>query len=120
MWARLADELIDHHKVIEAGAAIGKNGAVIAIGFYSLGLMYANKHLTDGHLSLAVVRSFRQAENPIAIADALVSAGLWEKNGSGYIIHDFHDHNPHSTDVKQKREDDRRRKARERGRGRDS
>lgn len=111
MWSRLDDELIDHAKVFAAGELIGKNGPAVALGFYAVGLMWANKHLTDGHLPIAVVRSFRHVANPAAIADALVKAGLWDKNGgSGFQIHDFDDHNMSAAAVKQKRREDRARK----------
>ena len=115
MWARLDDELMDHRKIFIAGEIIGKNGAAVALGFYALGLMYANKHLTDGHLPMAVVRSFRHVDNPTSIADALAKAGLWDKNGSsGFQIHDFEEFNPSSAKVKQRRKADRLRKASER------
>lgn len=115
MWARLDDELIDHAKVFMAGAAIGKNGPAIALGMYALGLMWSNKHLSDGFLPLDVIKSFPHVERPTSIADALAKAGLWEKNGgSGYQIHDFGDHNPKASRVKAKRRRDKERKARER------
>lgn len=110
MWTKLDDALIDHRKVFAAGDLIGRNGPAIALGLYSIGLMWTNKHLTDGHLPLSVVKRWQHADNPIRVADALVTAGLWEKNGTGYIIHDFHHHNPTAEDVKQKRESDRKRK----------
>jgi len=111
MWSKLDDALLDHKKVFFAGDVVGRNGAAIAIGLYAMGLMWTNKHLTDGHLPAAVVKSWRHLEHPLRIADALVTAGLWEKNGTGYIVHDFHDHNPTAESVKQKREEDRKRKA---------
>lgn len=115
MWARLDDELIDHSKIFVAGEALGKNGPAIALGFYALGLMWSNRHLTDGFLPLAVVRSFRHVDRPTSVADALVKAGLWEKNGgSGYVIHDYSDHNPKASNVKAKRRRERLRKQSER------
>ena len=117
MWARLDDELIDHRKVFEAGEFLGPNGAAIALGFYAVGLMWCNKHLSDGHLSHAIVKSFRHVQNPLHVADALTKAGLWDKNGSGFQIHDFHDFNPKAKDVRAKRIADRRRKAEERATG---
>jgi hypothetical protein len=111
MWSRLDDELIDHAKIFAAGAVIGKNGPAIALGFYAVGLMWANKHLTDGFLPMTVVKSFRHVANPAAIADALVRAGLWDKNGgSGFQIHDFDHFNPSAAAVKKKRREDRVRK----------
>lgn len=116
MWARLDDELIDHRKVWEAAELLGTNGAAIALGFYSIGLMWSNKHLSDGHLPIAVVKSFRHVANPLVVADALVKAGLWERNGgSGFVIHDYAEFgNPTAAQVKAKRRRDRLRKQRER------
>ena len=114
MWARLDDQLIDHRKIILAGELIGRNGAGLAIAVYAIALMWSNKHLTDGHLPLAVVKSFHQVERPVAIADALVRAGLWEKNGNNeFVIHDYRDFNPSAAEVKRKRASDRQRKTKE-------
>jgi hypothetical protein len=110
MWAKLDDGFLDHRKVFLAGAKLGRNGPAIAIGFYSIGLMYANKHLTDGHLPEDVVRQFHHVEKPFKVAAALVFAGLWEKERKGFRIHDFHDHNPEAAEVQEKRKRDRERK----------
>jgi hypothetical protein len=115
MWAKFDDELIDHSKVFVAGEIIGQNGPATALGFYAVGLMWSNKHLSDGFLPIAVVRSFRHVDDPLSVADALVKAGLWETNGgSGFQIHDFHDHNPRASKVKAKRKADKIRKQQER------
>lgn len=115
MWSKLDDALLDHEKVFLAGDAIGRNGPGMAIGLYVIGLMWTNKHLTDGRLPTAVVKRWRHFDQPIRLADALVSAGLWEKNGTAYLVHDFHDHNATADSVKQKREEDRKRKAAKKG-----
>ena len=115
MWARLDDELLDHQKIADAGEVIGgRNGSVIALGFYAQCLMWANRHLSDGHLPISVIKGFRHGSNPLSIADALVKAGLLEKNGSGFVIHDFTEFNPSAKKVKEKRKQDRLRKQRER------
>jgi hypothetical protein len=85
MYARLDDELIDHRKIFAAGDLLGRNGAAIALGMYAVGLMYANRHLTDGVIPLSVLRTFRHVSRPLRVADALVRSGLWEKNGSGSL-----------------------------------
>lgn len=105
MWSRLDDTLIDHRKIYEAGELLGRNGTAIALGIYVVGLMWCNKHLSDGHLSKAVVKSFRHVKNPLGVADALTAAGLWEKNGNGYKVHDFHDFNPTANAVRTRRAD---------------
>lgn len=115
MWAKLDDQLIDHRKIFIAGEAIGDNGPGLALALYTVGLLWSAKHLTDGHIPRAVVRSFRHVDNPAAIADALVSAGLWEQNGHGeYVIHDYADFNPSAAEVRKRRKNDRRRKREER------
>jgi hypothetical protein len=110
MWARLDDALIDHQKIFDAGAALGRNGPALALALYSLGLMYANKHLTDGFLSEAVVRNFRHVDDPLRVAGALTKVALFERVSGGFKIHDFHDYNPSARSVKDKRKEDRRRK----------
>jgi hypothetical protein len=115
MWARLDDELIDHRKIFLAGDRLGKNGPAIALGFYAVGLMWSNKHLSDGVLPLAIVKKFPHVADPLEVARALVTAGLWERNGTGWKIHDFAEFgNPSSAAIKAKRSRDRQRKQRER------
>jgi hypothetical protein len=114
MWSRLVDELIDHPKVFRAGKRIGKNGPAIALGFYSVGLMWTNKHLTDGFLPTSTVENFRHVDHPLAVADALAHAGLFDKTDGGYQIHDFEDWNPSAKTIKRKLKTDRLRKRAER------
>jgi len=114
MWSKLDDALIDHRKIYAAGRVIGKNGPVIALGFYTLGLLWSNKHLTDGFLPEDVILQFGHAENPRSIADALVKAELLEKCPGGFQIHDFDEYNPIAKTIKTKRRRDRLRKQAER------
>lgn len=114
MWARLDDELIDHHKVFAAGKRLGANGPAIALGMYALSLMWANRHLTDGFLPTSTIEGFRHVDKPLAVADALAQAGLYEKVEGGFKIHDFAEHNPSARVIKAKRKKDRLRKQDER------
>jgi hypothetical protein len=80
-----------------------------------LGLLWSNRHLSDGHLPAEIVASFPHAANPEQVAAALTHAGLWEKNGNGYQIHDFTEFgNPTASRVKAKRQREMLRKRRER------
>lgn len=118
MWSRLDDDLLTHPKLYEAAHILGgEYGGVAALGFYSMALMYANKHLTDGFLPKSVVSTLPHAKNPLRIADALTRVGLFDKAEGGYRIHDFHDHNPSAVDIKRKRREDKRRKALDRANG---
>lgn len=112
MWARLDDALIDHRKIAAAGGFLHRNGdgEAIALGFFAVGLMWSNKHLTDGFLPERVVSGFRHVKQPLAVADALVKAGLFERKEGGFQIHDFADYNPPAERIKKKREEDRARK----------
>ena len=111
MWAKLDDSLIDHRKIFIAGEAIGKNGPGLALALFTIALLWTNKHLTDGHIPVSIVKSFPHVDNPAAVADALVKAGLWERNGNGeFLIHDFGDFNPSAAAIKRKRKEDRLRK----------
>lgn len=114
MWTKLDDALLDHRKVYVAGDLVGRNGPAIVIGFYAVGLMWTNKHLTNGYLPQIVVKRWRHVEKPLAVAAALVQSGLWEATTEGYQIHDFKDFNPTSAAVKEKRRKDRIRKEAER------
>ena len=100
MWAKLDDALLDHAKILKAGALFGRDGAAKALGFYLAGLLYTQKHLTNGFLSTEVVRQLRVMDRPLDAARTMVAVNLWERAPGGYRIHDFHDHNPKAEDVK--------------------
>jgi hypothetical protein len=106
MWSRLDDRLIDHRKILQAGKILGPNGPALALGFFALGLMWCNKHLTDGHLPRDVVEAFPHVSSPKKLADIFVKVGLWEPNGDGYLIHDFAEFNLSASEVKAKRRKD--------------
>ena len=111
MWTRLDDELINHRKIFSAGELLGDDGAVKALGFYALMLLWTNKHLTDGVVPFPVVRKFPHVSDPCAVADALTKAGLLEKNGTSYVVHDFAEFgNPSAAKVKATRRHNRARK----------
>jgi hypothetical protein len=116
VWSRLDDALIDHRKIFAAAEVIGDNGGAIALGIYAVGLMWANKHLSDGFLPLSTVRRFPHVADPLAVADALVAAGLWtrdQRDGiEGFFVHDFSDWNLSGRDVRARRAADADRKRR--------
>jgi hypothetical protein len=112
MWSKLDDALIDHRKIFTAGRLIGKNGPAIALGFYAVGLLWSNKHLTDGFLPEDVIMGFRHVDQPLSIAGALAKAELLDKVTGGFQIHDFGEYNPLAKTIKAKRKEDRLRKQR--------
>jgi hypothetical protein len=107
-WTRLDDALLDHGKLLEAARLLGgRDGRAKALGWYIASLLYSSKHLTDGHLAPAVVQALLVPPKGVR---ALVSAGLWQANGHGWLIHDFCEFNPNKAQVVAKRKHDRDRK----------
>jgi len=99
-WIRFEDNFPEHPKVLALS-----DGAfrlhVRAIG-------YAARHLTDGHVSSAALRSMTRRP---ALPAELVAAGIWELNGDdGYKVHDYLHYQPSRADVQEHREADRERK----------
>ena len=104
MWSRLDDGLIDHRKVFLAAEGLGRNGPGLVLGMYAIGLMWTNKQLTDGFLPIGVIKTLAHFERPIAVANRLVAATLWESVTDGYQIHDFHAYNPPAADARAHRD----------------
>lgn len=112
MWTRLDDALLDHRKIFIAGKTLGSNGPGLALALFTMGLLYSNKHLTDGKLPRDVVASFPHLKDPLKVADALVKSRLWIQKGNSFSVHDFSDFNPSSREIKRRRKADRMRKYR--------
>ncbi len=102
MWSRVDDNIPHHPKFLKAGP--------VASWLWICGNCYCNRYLTDGFISHEVLSTLGNVPKPEKHATLLVICGLWEATDGGYIVHDFHDHNPKSGDVKAKREADRKRK----------
>ena len=107
-WSKLDDSFYDHEKVVAAGT--------LGAGLFALALSYTARKLTDGFVPRGMIpRLVADVDDPIALADRLVEAGLFEKVEGGYQIHDYLDYNPSAAEIKQKREASRRRQRQCRG-----
>ena len=106
-WGRLDDGYYDHPKVLKA-----LDSDAGAVGLHCRAIAYCAKHQLDGHLSERAVCSLMplQSDREKAVA-ALLDAGLLERNGDSYVVHDFLDYNPSREEVIEKRRKDRERKA---------
>lgn len=103
----LDDRLPSHPKILKAGSRIGgKNGAALALAMYVTGLSYAREHETDGFIPDAFLGSCAAFSSPGDIARALADryVKLWERVRGGYRIHDYHDWNRKSSEIKAQRE----------------
>jgi hypothetical protein len=112
----LTDEVVVHPKLLRAGARLGEGGVSQAFHLFVLGIAYSRQHLTDGFVPEGFVASCGVISKSSLVAKALSARGigLWRKVRGGYVIHDYHVHNPKSSVVKEKRERDRLRKHAER------
>jgi len=110
MWTKLGDELLDHRKIFEAGDRLGRNGPALALAVYVAGLMWSNKHLSDGFLPIGNVKRIPHVAEPLKVANALVYAGLWEAKPNGYQVHDFLEFNWSAERVRTHRQHDLARK----------
>jgi hypothetical protein len=88
-WAKLDTGLAQHPKVVRA-AALEPRAPML----YVCGILWAQRHLTDGHVPAAMLYGLLPAPllmgGPLEpAADALEAAGLWERNGDGWQVHDY-------------------------------
>ena len=91
-WVKLDDGFFENRNT----APLSKSAKLL----YLAGLTYCAKRLTDGKIDargVKVVRALAEA-GAKAVAE-LEAAGRWEKNGSGYIVHDYLDYNPPAAKV---------------------
>ena len=108
VWTKLDDGLFDHSKIILAGDIIGgPHGVATALGTFTAGILYANKHTTDGFLPGHVVAHWPHSRKPAQLTAALVAAGLWDVVEGGWQIHDYHDYQLSKEEVAKRREDRR-------------
>lgn len=84
-WARIDDSLYDHPKLDALGPS-----RLPCVGLNTLALSWSNHWLTDGFIPADRVRKLG---GTAALADKLVAAGLWERVGEDYRIHDFEEYN---------------------------
>lgn len=95
-WAKLDDKFHAHPKVLEAWRE-----EPTSIGLHVLALSHCAAYLTDGHIDSNFTKTkmpnFAPRRRAIA---ALINAGLWEANGTGWLIHDYLAFNPSREQVK--------------------
>ena len=98
-WVKLDDQFPFNRKAIIAG----KDGRAL----YVTALCWTSGQLTDGCIDDAAVpmlAAVSEVADAQATAAHLVATGLWERIPGGYEIHDYHDYNPSSGDVRAMRE----------------
>lgn len=107
-WARIDDSAHHHRKFKRAGLE--------ATGLYWLAVAYAAGYLTDGRVDTDWLEErVPSPSKRTKLLEVLVDNGLFEPNGSGYLIHDYLEFNPSRDQVLKRREKDTERKRTERG-----
>ena len=101
-WARLDDHFHTHPKVNQAGLE--------ALGLYTVALAYCAHYLTDGKVDQAFVEQ-KAGRRARQLCERLVDAGLWERNGDGFLVHDYLKYNESRKSVLLRRAKDSGRKA---------
>lgn len=91
-WARLYHDFWDNKKVLDLRAA-EKLG-------YLASITWCHENDTDGHIPTGAVRKIDHLTPKVA--DRLVEVGLYARNGNGWVIHDYTDHQD-SSEVRRER-----------------
>lgn len=110
-WAKLDDNFHSHPKIREA---FRRDPA--SIGLHAMAISWTSAYEADGRVPTWFIEGVIADESQRHSAlDALVSEGLWKRNGEGFVIHDYLDFNPSRAELRAKRDKDADRKRRERG-----
>lgn len=106
-WVKIDDTVTEHPKCVELSPS--------AWTLWLHGLAYCSRNLTDGHIPAAMLPRLSGLSSPKKAAGELCEAGLWHKNGEGWEIHDYADHQRTRADIEAERQAARERRARNRG-----
>jgi hypothetical protein len=105
-WVRIDDQLHAHPKIRHAWRS-----EPASLGLHLLALSYVGAYLTDGNVPAEFVSDqLPGAAKRNRAVKALEEAGLWERNGTGWTIHDYLDFNESRAKVLAKRRADANRK----------
>lgn len=102
-WFKVDDGFYDHPKVLELSPS--------AVGTWLLAGAYSAKHLTDGFVSVAMIR---RSGGDVEEAASIVSAGLWDEVEGGWQYRNWAEYQPTRDSVEAQREYERDKKRRQR------
>lgn len=96
-WFKVDDNFEGSPKILGVSAA--------ALGLWTLAGAWSARFLTDGEVpeSWVRIKCAQYAGQLDAAADELVTAGMWERTANGYRFHDWHDYQPSSDEVAERR-----------------
>lgn len=90
-WVKFDDQYADHPKLDDVSDA--------AFRLHVTATCFASRYLTDGYIKLSTLPKLCRHEDPEAIANELVAAGLFDLAPGGYQVHDYLDYNPSKAEV---------------------
>src|SRR5260221_4113266 len=97
-WLKLDDNFFGDPKVVEAGRD--------ARDLFLAGLTYCSRHLTDGRIpagALARIAADAEVVDECALAERLVSVGLWRQEDPEYNVPKFLQYNPFAEQIQAER-----------------
>jgi hypothetical protein len=89
-WIRFEDNFAEHPKVLSISDA--------AFRLHVRAIGYCSRHLTDGAVSQAAVRSL-SAGRSTRLAAELVKSRMWTVTDDGFLIHDYLEYQPSRSDT---------------------
>lgn len=95
-WGRVDDQHYRHEKV----ALLPEEHRKGALALFWLAISWCNDRLTDGLVPAGIVRTLG---GDMEEADALVSVGLWERDGRNFRVHDYLDFNKSRRQIEEER-----------------
>lgn len=109
-YIRLHDGMTNHPKLAVVGGDAG--------WLHVCAMSYCSQNLTDGHLPGAVLPRLSDRKKPAALAQVLVSVGMWHTSGhdcqrcplvapSDYYVHDYLEHQRSRTEIETSRQQSR-------------
>lgn len=107
-WGKLDDRYDDNPKVRRAWHAHPR-----AVGLHSMAITHCARNETDGRLDdLWLAEKLPVKRERQQVLAALLDAGLFERDGDDFIVHDYLDYNPSRAQLEAKRAKEADRKAR--------
>ena len=108
-WFKVDDGFPEHRKLEELETNSDLWAACLAV-WLAAGCD-CSRRLTEGKISVErLSRITPFGRKAVAIAGRMVALGLWEKSGSSYLFHDWHDYQPEAEVVEERRENAKERK----------
>jgi hypothetical protein len=102
-WIRIDDHIAHHPKFTKVSP--------IACWLWVTGLGFAQQYLTDGFIPRESIPALSHIANPDRYVNELLKTKLWERRKGGFQIHDYLEFNESAKVVKERRKQDRLRKA---------